>query len=134
MGRTTQYPDVTKLLQAIAQNCASLGDQYEIIQDKLYQKSHLANDQLHYRVYIPISLWPSFLQYYHSNPLCGHGGVYKTYKRQEVAFWPGMWSDVKRQVRTCVKCQTLKSDNQKPAGKLQQTTTTRPNQMMVIVI
>ncbi|KAI7789793.1 hypothetical protein IRJ41_013744 [Triplophysa rosa] len=111
--------EVTKLLQALAENCGKLGDQYEIIQDKLYQKSYLANEKLHYRIYIPISLRTSFLQHYHSNPM---------------SFWPGMWSDVKRQVRTCVKCQTLKSENQKPAGKLQQTTTTRPNQMLGVDI
>lgn len=48
----------------------------------------------------------------------------------EVAFWPGMWSDVKQYVRTCAKCETLKSDNQKHTGKLQQITTNHPNQML----
>uniref|UniRef100_A0A9J7Y5M6 Gypsy retrotransposon integrase-like protein 1 n=1 Tax=Cyprinus carpio carpio TaxID=630221 RepID=A0A9J7Y5M6_CYPCA len=124
-------PEVTKLLQAVADNCESLIDQYEIIEDKLYHKAYLTNNQLHYRIYIPSSLRSTLLQYYHSTPICGHGGIYKTYKRlQEVAFWPGMWSAVKQHVRTCVKCQTLKSDNRKPAGKLQQITTSRPNQML----
>lgn len=128
-------PEVTKLLQAVAENRASLMDQYEVVEDKLYQKTYLPNNQLHYRVYVPSSLRPCLLQHYHSSPLSGHGGIYKTYKRlQEVAFWPCMWSDVKHHVKTCVKCQIIKHDNQKPAGKLQQTTTTHPNQMLGVDI
>jgi len=128
-------PEVSKLLQACADNCPSLTDQYEIIEDKLYHKTYLSNNQLHYRIYIPSSLRSTLLQHYHSTPMSGHGGIYKTYKRlQEVAFWPGMWSAVKQHVRTCVKCQTLKSDNRKPAGKLQQITTSRPNQMLGVDI
>ncbi len=127
--------EVTKLLQAVAENNASLMDQYEVVEDKLYLKTYLPNNQLHYRVYVPSSLRPSLLQNYHSSPLSGHGGIYKMYKRlQEVAFWPGVWSDVKRHIRTCIKCQTLKNYNQKPAGKLQQITTTRPNQMLGVDI
>nr|XP_055036908.1 uncharacterized protein LOC129424319 [Misgurnus anguillicaudatus] len=49
------------------------------------------------RIFVPSSLRSTLFQYYHSTPICGHGGIYKTYKRlQEVAFWPGMWSAVKQ--------------------------------------
>ncbi len=62
-------------------------------------------------------------------------GIFKTYKRlQEVAFWPGMWTDVKHHVRECVKCQTLRHDNQKPAGKLQSVTTTKPNECWELIL
>ncbi len=72
---------------------------------------------------------------YHANPWSGHVGIYKTYKRiHDVAFWPGMWTDIKHHVKKCVKCQTLKGENQKPVGKLQQTTTTRPNEMLGVYI
>lgn len=67
--------------------------------------------------------------------MSGHGGIFKTYKRiQEVAFWPGMWSDVKQWVKRCMKCQKLKSDNRKPAGKMQHTVVTRPNEMLGVDI
>lgn len=127
--------EVIKLLQAVAEEQSPQTDQYEVVEDKLYHKSHLKNDQIHYRVYVPSSLRPTLLQHYHSHPLSGHRGIYKTYKRlQEVTFWPGMWTDVKHHVKECVKCQILRHDNQKPAGKLQVVTTTKPNQMLGVDI
>ncbi|KAI2646495.1 Transposon Tf2-6 polyprotein [Labeo rohita] len=72
--------EIIKLLQAVAENNASLMDQYEVVEDKLYHKTYLPNNQLHYRVYVPSSLRPSLLQHYHSSPLSGHEGIYKTYK------------------------------------------------------
>ncbi len=128
-------PVITNTLQALAENDSPLKDQYEIVEDKLYHKTHLSNNQVHYRVYIPNSLVSSILHHYHANPWSGHVGIYKTYKRiHDVAFWPGMWTDIKHHVKKCVKCQTLKGENQKPVGKLQQTTTTRPNEMLGVDI
>ncbi|KAG1929311.1 RING finger protein 212B [Pimephales promelas] len=40
----------------------------------------------------------------------------------------------KTYVKRCMKCQTLKNDNRKPAGKIQQTTTSRPNEMLGVDI
>nr|AAI39611.1 Zgc:162621 protein [Danio rerio] len=40
-----------------------------------------------------------------------------------------MWTDIKKYVKNCAKCQVTKWDNRKPAGKLQQVTTSRPNEM-----
>ncbi len=54
-------------------------------------------------------------------------GIYETYQRlHDVAFWPGMWADVKTHVKICIKFQILKSENRKPAGKIQQVSTSRP--------
>ncbi len=77
--------EVIKLLQAVAENNARLIDQYEVIEDKLYQKTYLPNNQLLYRMYVPSSLRRSLLQ---------------------------------------------QNEYKKPAEKLQQITTTRPNQML----
>lgn len=119
----------------MAEGDDNLKEQYEVLEDKLYRKAHLADNQLHYRVCVPSSLIQQVLQHYHASPLSGHGGIFKTYKRiQEVAFWPGMWNDVKKWVKRCVKCQQLKSDNQKPAGKMQHTTVTHPNEMLGVDI
>lgn len=45
-----------------------------------------------------------------TTPLSGHVGIFKTYKRlYEVAYWPGMWTDLKTFIQHCAVCQ-------KPAG------------------
>ncbi len=129
-------PEIIKVFKALAENNNSdLKDKYEVVEDKLYHKTHLSNGLVHYRVYLPSSLIPAVLHHYHSHPLSGHGGIYKTYKRlQDGVFWPGMWTDVKHYVKDCVKCQTLKSENQKPAGKLQPITISQPNKMVGVDI
>ncbi|KAL0159663.1 hypothetical protein M9458_043388, partial [Cirrhinus mrigala] len=126
---------VINILQALADNASTLTDQYEVLEDTLYHKTHQSNNEVHYRVYIPDSLVLSILYHYHANPWSGHVGIYKTYKRiYDVAFWPGMWNDIKQHVKRCVKCQTLKGENKKAAGKLQQTITTHPNEMIGVDI
>lgn len=128
-------PEITKIFQALAKDEHAQKEQYAVVEDKLYHTTHLMDGKNHYRIVIPPCLIPTVLQYYHSSPLSGHLGIFKTYKRvQDVAFWHGMWTDVKRFVKSCVKCQTLKSDNRKPAGKLQPITTSRPNEMLGVDI
>lgn len=117
-------PGITKLFQS------SLQDEYEVVEDTLYHRTHLTNGQVHYRIYVPATLIPNILQHYHAHPLSGHLGIYKTYQRvHQVAFWPAMWTSVKQHVKRCVKCQTLKNEKRKPAGKIQQTTITCPHKM-----
>ncbi len=120
--------EIAQIFQELAKDDNLLKAQFDVIEDKLYHKTHLSSGQVHFRVYIPRSLISTILQHYHSHPLSGHVGIYKTFKRlHNVAFWPGMWTDVKQHVKRCVKYPTVKGENQKPAGKLQQVTTSRPN-------
>lgn len=68
-----------------------------VLEDKLYHKKQSAENYFHYRLYIPNSLVQELLQAYHVNPLCGHAGIFKAYMcLYEVAYWPGMWTDVKK--------------------------------------
>ncbi len=53
---------------------------------------------------------------------------------QVVAYWQGMWTDIKRYVKNCIKCQTIKSENRKPAGKMQIIITSRPSEMLGVDI
>lgn len=127
-------PVIIKLFQTLAGD-DQLKNQYEVIEDKLYHTTQLKSGQRHYRVYLPNSLISAVLHHYHSNPLSGHMGIYKTYQRlHDIAFWPGMWTDVKNHVKRCVKCQTLKGENRKPAGKIQQVSTSHPNEMLGVDI
>ncbi len=124
-------PEIQKIFKEMAENNQDASEKYEVVEDKLYLKTPLSKGQVQYRMYLPKCLTPTLLQHYHSHPLSGHGGIFKTYKRlQNVVFWPKMWTDVKNYVKCCKKCQIYKHDNQKPAGKLQPITTTRPNEML----
>lgn len=128
-------PAIVKIFQTLAGDDDQLKNQYEVVEDKLYHTTQLKTGQRHYRVYIPRTLVSTLLQHYHSNPLSGHMGIYKTYQRlHDVAFWPGMWADVKNHVKRCIKCQTLKGENRKPAGKIHQVSTSRPNEMLGVDI
>lgn len=107
-------PAIIKIFQTLAENEDQLRNQYEVVEDKLYHTAQLKTGHRHYWVYIPSTLVSPLLQHYHSNSLSGHMGIYKTYQRlHDVAFWPGMWADVKNHVKRCIKCQTLKGENLK---------------------
>ena len=76
-----------------------------IIEDKVYGVVQLPYRIL-YQVYIPELLHPQLLQSIHDDPISGHLGRYKTYKRlQAIVYWPNMSLDVKEYVRTCQTCQ-----------------------------
>lgn len=124
-------PILENIFKTLAENNDTSEQNYVILEDKLYFRKRMTNNQCHYRLYIPQSLVQTMLRAYHNSPLSCHLGIFKTYKRlQEVAFWPWMWRDVKEFVKCCLKCQTLKADNRKPAGKLQKTKVTKPNSML----
>ncbi len=102
-------PEIEKLFKAVAEGNKEAEEKYTVLEDKLYQKM---------QVYISSSLTFQVSEAYHKNPLSGHLGIFKTYKRiHVVAFWPGMWSDVKRLIKSCEKFQVLKYDNRKSARK-----------------
>ena len=74
------------------------------------------------RVYIPNNeqIKQTILHECHDSPLAGHVGVLKTtdlIARQ--FYWPGMYAQIERYVRTCRTCQLNKPSNQLPAGMLQ---------------
>ncbi|MGH0124195.1 UNVERIFIED_CONTAM: hypothetical protein FKN15_054118 [Acipenser sinensis] len=84
-----------------------------------------------YQLYIPKSLRSDVLHAYHSNPMSGHMGRYKTLHRiLQTAYWPGIWKDVVTYVRNCQVCQSVKPENTRPVGKLQSITVTRPWEMV----
>lgn len=59
------------------------------------------------------------LQECHDAPTAGHIGIRKTITRVEQwYYWPGMFRDVARYVRSCVQCQKYKVEQRKPPGKM----------------
>lgn len=120
-------------MKQLAEGNKKVKQEFVILEDKMYCKKQMSENEIHYRLYIPRSLVQEILQSYHENLLSGHAGIFKTYKRlYEVAYWPGMWTDAKNFIKTCHVCQSLKVDNQKPVGKIQQTTVKSPNEMLGI--
>lgn len=94
---------------------------------RVVQLPHKTLDQ----IYIPTPLRQQFLCYYHDEPLSGHLGRYKTYKRlQALVYWPKMSLDGREYVQCCQVCQLHKPETRKPPGKLQQTAINAPWEML----
>lgn len=56
---------------------------------------------------------------FHDEATAGHLGVAKTTARiAQLYFWPGMFQDIARYVRSCVQCLAYKVPPTKPAGQL----------------
>ena len=100
---------------------------YIILDDLLYRLVTLPYKTI-YQLYIPPSFRSHLLDYFHQDPLSGHLGRHKTYRRlQHLVYWPKMSWDVREH---CYTCQLYKPENKKLAGKLQQTQTHRPWEML----
>lgn len=128
-------PDIQNIFKALAEGCPISDSKYAILEDLVYLKNLLADNQYHYRLLVPPTLIVQILKAYHEPPMCGHQGMFKTYKRlHDVVFWPKMWGDVKEYIKSCSTCQTYKGENKKPCGKLQQTVVTKPNEMIGVDI
>jgi hypothetical protein len=73
-------------------------------------------------IYVPDDqvLRTKILQEVHDAPTGGHLGIEKTLVRLgRLCWWPGMRKEVQDYVLSCVSCQSNKSINRLPAGKLQ---------------
>ena len=58
------------------------------------------------RVVVPLCRRQQVLRLAHSSPIAGHFGVKKTHAKISLHFvWPGLWTQVKEYVRSCVGCQ-----------------------------
>ena len=103
---------------------------FTILEDKVYRVVQLPYKTI-YQVYIPECLRKPLLQMFHDDPISGHLGRYKTYKRMHpMAYWPGMSLEVKSYVQNCETCQKFKPESRKVAGKLQQTVVEHPWEMI----
>ena len=82
------------------------------------------HQQLRYKGRLVIPRQTSFIEAilsdFHDNPVGGHAGYLRTYKRIANQFyWTGMKGDIKRNVSECQVCQINKTNSLSPAGLLQ---------------
>lgn len=57
----------------------------------------------------------------HSTPSAGHPGIYKTYvKIARLYYWPGMFKDIAKYIRSCDLCQQYKVEQRAPFGPMNQ--------------
>jgi transposase InsO family protein len=90
--------------------------QYSIVDNKIYFKSHVTDPA---RLYIASPDRNAILYECHDDPLAGHVGVFKTYKKIAVNYyWPNMYQTVKAYVNKCVICQTCKYSTTVPYGQM----------------
>lgn len=62
----------------------------------------------------------TLLQEYHDNPIGGHSGMFKTYKRLAAEwYWLGMKRDVQAYMAQCPTCQQNKNNFLSPGGLFQ---------------
>ncbi len=91
-------PETQKLYQSILDGGElTVNDttKFSILEDKVYRVVQLPYKQI-YQVYIPECLREPLLEMLHEDPISGHLGRYKTYKRlQALVYWPGMGLEVK---------------------------------------
>lgn len=66
------------------------------------------------------SLPTTLMMEYHTSPVGGHSGIFKTYQRIAAEwYWQGMKKDVTQYVQGCSVCQQQKTSSLSPAGLLQ---------------
>ena len=72
------------------------------------------------RVVVPASLKPVIIAAYHATPMAGHVSFYKTYYRIATRFWwPGMTTDIRKEVQGCGHCQAANMTSHKAQKTLQ---------------
>lgn len=85
---------------------------------------------------IPTEARPLIITENHAEPMAGHLGIYKTYKRLSLRYyWPGMHGDVVKFVTACEACIAHKQTNHAPLGLMgKPKECSRPFQMLSIDI
>lgn len=135
-----QDRDYVELMNKIVQNEGKYPD-VKIMDNFIYIRTeHYSGDeveeQLAWKLWIPINLRNQVIRRFHDVPVASHGGIYKTLDLiRRNFYWPGMVRDVRQYVKDCEICKTTKASNfimKPPMGK--HITSIRPFQRLYIDI
>ena len=99
----------------------SLGPTFTIMDDRVYRRLQLRGRTIH-QLYVPAVLRTQVMDLYHHDPLAGHLGPYKTFRRmQHLVYWPKMSRDIKHHAQRCRGCHPSRLEGQNLPGELQRT-------------
>lgn len=104
------------------QNSAVSFPNYIIKNDKLYRfmkgKCSLTKE-FEWKEVVPTEVREAIVLENHAEPIAGHLGIFKTYKRLTLKYyWPGMHSDVVKVVTSCDSCIAHKHQNHATLGEM----------------
>jgi hypothetical protein len=86
---------------------------------RLCKNKHELTSEFSWKEVVPIEFRHDVLEENHSEPMAGHLGVFKTYRRLALKYyWPGMHQDVVKFVGLCTKCQEYKHQNHQVLGEM----------------
>lgn len=94
---------------------------YNINSERLYRRIDALNgaEETAWKLCVPRHERSRVLHENHDSPEAGHGGIAKTSHRVAVRYyWPGMFRDVAKYVKSCQRCQQYKVSQLKPAGQM----------------
>jgi hypothetical protein len=88
--------------------------------DILYELIHRLDGSLLEVPWLPSSLVTEILYLYHDHPISGHFGINRMFhKLREQFFFPRMYDQVKKYIRSCTMCSQFNVQRQKKPGYLQ---------------
>lgn len=91
-----------------------------VTDDVLYKVINRVDGSIARLPWLPVSLIPDVLFLYHDHPMSGHFGVTRTFhKIREQFFFPRMYDQIKKYIRSCVACTRFNAQRQKAPGHLQ---------------
>ena len=119
------------------QNSPTSFPNYTIKNDRLYRfmKSKcILNTEFEWKEVVPKELRTAIILENHAEPISGHLGIFKTYKRLTLKYyWPGMHADVLKTVTSCEVCLAHKHRNHATLGEMGRPKSCyRPFQMLSI--
>lgn len=95
---------------------------YRVENNKLFRymkNKNVLTTEFDWKEVVPLELRKEIIEKNHSEPVSGHFGVFKTYKRLTLRYyWPGVYSDVVKFISQCEICLAYKPPNHTVLGKM----------------